>query len=412
MKEMLKKIWFGRSIRHSVLYALGLGLLFSVPRALFLGWSALFMTLPVGIFFVYPILLTLINLIYIFIGKNNSQLRSLGRKFEYITICLGILYTLLYLPLTNIVFADWPEPLYNAQVHSPIWTAGVPTVAVLSLLGAAGYLALSTIPLKKTPPLLTVLSISAMYLGIMQCALWTFQVFAPDWRIWLCLLPVNCILISIKVIRQKINEWGEESPQNTKIFSSPFLSRINVWLSRSSRWPIAAFLLAWPLLGIVIAILVLFGQQPDSLVKAWTETSDWNLSQQISPQNVFYDEHYLCTVAAGGHRRLVKPLRMGERRGHPVIVNRQLCIANAFEQVLEERLPRLHRPIRAFYDRYGFPLARHIHSPYAADAIYLLMKPLEWFFLAVLYAVDVKPENRIAVQYLPAHSTQAPSDPT
>ena len=29
------------------------------------------------------------------------------------------------------------------------------------------------------------------------------------------------------------------------------------------------------------------------------------------------------------------------------------------------------------------------------------MKPLEWFFLAVLYAVDVKPENRIAVQYLP-----------
>lgn len=165
-------------------------------------------------------------------------------------------------------------------------------------------------------------------------------------------------------------------------------------------------------MGIVIAILVLFGQQPDSLVKAWTETSDWNLSQQISPQNVFYDEHYLCTVADGGHRRLVKPLRMGERRGHPVIVNRQLCIANAFEQVLEERLPRLHRPIRAFYDRYGFPLARHIHSPYAADAIYLLMKPLEWFFLAVLYAVDVKPENRIAVQYLPAHSTQAPSDPT
>ena len=64
MKEMLKKIWFGRSIRHSVLYALGLGLLFSIPRALFFGWSALFMALPAGIFFVYPILLTLINLIY------------------------------------------------------------------------------------------------------------------------------------------------------------------------------------------------------------------------------------------------------------------------------------------------------------------------------------------------------------
>lgn len=103
---------------------------------------------------------------------------------------------------------------------------------------------------------------------------------------------------------------------------------------------------------------------------------------------------------------------MGARRGHPVIVNRQLCIANAFEQVLEERLPWLHRPIRCFYDKYGFPLARHIRSPYAADAVYLLMKPLEWLFLAVLYAVDAEPEKRISVQYPPAHSTQAPSAPT
>ena len=100
-------------------------------------------------------------------------------------------------------------------------------------------------------------------------------------------------------------------------------------------------------------------------------------------------------------RRLVKRLRRGVRHGHPVIVNRQLCVANAFEQVLEERAPRLHGRIRGFYDRYGFPIARCIRSPYAADAIYLLMKPLEWLFLAVLYLVDVKPENRIAVQYLP-----------
>ena len=119
MKEMLKKIWFGRSIRHSVLYALGLGLLFSVPRALFLGWSALFMTLPVGIFFVYPILLTLINLIYIFIGKNNSQLRSLGRKFEYITICLGILYTLLYLPSQILCSRTGPSPFIMPRCTHP-----------------------------------------------------------------------------------------------------------------------------------------------------------------------------------------------------------------------------------------------------------------------------------------------------
>ena len=170
-------------------------------------------------------------------------------------------------------------------------------------------------------------------------------------------------------------------------------------LMDSSKWPLAAFFIMLPLLGILIAVLALFGQQPDSIIRAWTETSDWTLSQKIAPEGVFYDEHYLCTVAAQGHARVVKPLRMGNRHGHEVTVNRQLCIANAFEQVLEERVPWLHCPVRRFYDTYGFPVARLIHSKYTADLIYLMMKPLEWIFLAVLYLVDEKPENRIAVQY-------------
>lgn len=83
-----------------------------------------------------------------------------------------------------------------------------------------------------------------------------------------------------------------------------------------------------------------------------------------------------------------------------MIVNRQLCIANAFEQVLEERTPGFHRALRHFYDTYGFPVARLIHSKYTADAVYFIMKPLEWIFLCVLYLTDAHPENRIAVQYI------------
>ena len=168
---------------------------------------------------------------------------------------------------------------------------------------------------------------------------------------------------------------------------------------KSEYWPVAAFLLMWPLLGILIAVLILFGQAPDSVIKAWTETSDWNLSQKVSPQNIYYDEHYLCTVAAGGHEKVVRPLRLGVRHGHQVIVNRQLCVANAFEQILEERTPKFHRVVRDFYDKYGFPVAKLIHSKYVADLIYILMKPLEWVFLFVIYMCDAYPENRIALQY-------------
>ena len=168
-------------------------------------------------------------------------------------------------------------------------------------------------------------------------------------------------------------------------------------LVNSTDWPFMAFVLAIPLLGICLAGLIMFGQRPDAMIQAWCQTSDWNLSQKISPQNIFVDQHYLCTVAAGGHRQVVKPQRLGIRHGHIVIVNRQLCIANAFEQIIQERLPRMHRIIRHFYDTYGYPLAKHIHSPYLADLIYYLMKPLEYVFLFFIYLVDLKPENRIAM---------------
>ncbi|MDO5049616.1 MAG: hypothetical protein Q4D87_07020 [Actinomycetaceae bacterium] len=115
--------------------------------------------------------------------------------------------------------------------------------------------------------------------------------------------------------------------------------------------------------------------------------------------NLFLDEHYLCTVAAGGHASLVKPLRMGLRHGRPVVVNRQLLVANAFEQVLEEHVPRTHRTVRHIYDKYGFPVARLIRTKFVADLVWILMKPAEWIFLAVIYATDTHPEDRIAVQY-------------
>lgn len=38
---------------------------------------------------------------------------------------------------------------------------------------------------------------------------------------------------------------------------------------------------------------------------------------------------------------------------------------------------------------------------WAADVVYLCMKPLEWIFLLVLYLFDEKPEDRICSQYLP-----------
>lgn len=93
---------------------------------------------------------------------------------------------------------------------------------------------------------------------------------------------------------------------------------------------------------------------------------------------------------------------MGKGRGR-IICNRQLLIANAFEELIQERMPNSHRMIRRGYDRIGDMVHRYyglFRIKWVSDLTYLLMKPLELFFLACLYAFDRKPENRIAVQYL------------
>lgn len=215
--------------------------------------------------------------------------------------------------------------------------------------------------------------------------------------ILMCLMPWNYLLICLRVIIQVLHFWNEH--HNDCVYRNILLQKLSRLISKVYHFPIKALLLLLPILGIAIVILILFGQEPDAIIKMWTNTSDWTLSQKTSPPNVMYDEHYLCTVGASGHRKLVKPLRMGVRHGHRIVVNRQLLIANAFEQVLEERIPRIHRLIRMMYDKYGFPVSRLIKTSWQADIIYLLMKPLEWFFLLILYLVDVKPENRIALQY-------------
>jgi len=117
-------------------------------------------------------------------------------------------------------------------------------------------------------------------------------------------------------------------------------------------------------------VLALFGQDTHAIVKVFTETTTWRLSQHQHPP--FLDNHhghYLCTVAACGDPEVVRPLRIGIRHGRTIIINRQLQVANAFEQLLEESAPSLHRVIRRWYDRHGLPVSRFITTPRRSNLV-------------------------------------------
>ncbi|MFY8007506.1 MAG: DUF6688 domain-containing protein [Sediminibacterium sp.] len=181
-------------------------------------------------------------------------------------------------------------------------------------------------------------------------------------------------------------------------------------LSPLLKFPLL-FILFLPFLTVITSLLLLFGQKPDSIVRAFTDTYKHGFSQlDYLCDNVQCGGHFLCSVAANGHKNIVSPIRYGERNGNKIICNRQLLIANAFEELVQQKLPKTHRIIRHQYNKVGNVIHRHYHifkNKFVSDTIYILMKPFEIFFLLTLYTFDKRPENRIAKQYLNKRDIEA-----
>ena len=210
-------------------------------------------------------------------------------------------------------------------------------------------------------------------------------------------LPFFYIVTSIIILNKIVSNEIKFSP--TKIYRNKYLNQLNQKLAQAKVLPLWIFLMILPVFAIVTAILILFGQHTNSITKVFTETTTWTFSQKTHPPFLDHKGHYLCTAAVCGTPAIVKPLRLGKRHGHEIIVNRQLLIANAFEELIQENAPRLHKVIRGFYDKYGYPLSKKITTANASNAVYILMKPLEYFFLMVLYLFSAKPEEKINKQY-------------
>lgn len=173
-------------------------------------------------------------------------------------------------------------------------------------------------------------------------------------------------------------------------------------LSIVKKVPLLLILMA-PILLIFTSIMLLFGQQSDSLIRAFTETYYQGFSQlDHLCKNVECGSHYLCSVAANGHEKIVRSKRLGIRNNALIICNRQLLVSNAFEELIQEKFPRIHKIIRKNYNRIGNIVHRYysiFNVKWISDIIYILMKPLEWFFVFTLYCFDKNPENRIERQY-------------
>lgn len=265
---------------------------------------------------------------------------------------------------------------------------------------------------RKLPPLMLTLCMVFILIGILLSFVVLFQIsehrliIADYYTIggssitvgWL-FVPFLLLMITMGCIALHRTITAEINEAKTRHYQNKFLERINSFLANKTQNIGWLLLFMFPVLFVMTLVLILFGQAPDSLVKVFTDTTTWVMSQKDHPPVLDHTGHYLCTVAAKGDPKIVKPLRLGRRHGNTIIVNRQLMVANALEELLQDSAPLLHRVIRSNYDRYGYNLSLKINTAFRSNATYLLMKPLEWLFILCLYLCCVNPEQKISNQY-------------
>lgn len=203
----------------------------------------------------------------------------------------------------------------------------------------------------------------------------------------------SSVILIIKTLKK------ETILSNERNYKNKILNYLNIKIAESGHLSLWVLIMLLPVYVMITCILILFGQDSDSVIKVFTETTTWNFSEMNHPPYLDLHGHYLCTVSACGSPLLVKPLYFGHRNGHPIIVNRQLQIANAFEEMISELSPVFHRFFRELYDKYGFDIAKKIDSKLLSNITYLMMKPLEYFFLFCLYLLIKEPEKLIKKQY-------------
>lgn len=219
---------------------------------------------------------------------------------------------------------------------------------------------------------------------------------------WAVLCPYLALAYLARETWSRLRRRGEEAravlpPAEGLYRDGPPPARAPATL-RPSITAAAAPALAF--IGAQAVLQALLFRDARGLVWTFTQTCAGPLSTLTRVVEPVGDCHYLCTVAAQGHPWLVGPERMGVRNGHPVVVNRQLATANAFEDLLHTRWPRFGRLARRTYDALGYPVSRHLKSRWVADAVYLAMKPAEWgFYLALLLLDPGDPEARLTRMY-------------
>ena len=118
----------------------------------------------------------------------------------------------------------------------------------------------------------------------------------------------------------------------------------------------------------------------------WAVSIWWSYKTYLSlPDHV--DRCFVVTAASQGHRTFVGPFLEVQQHDGKCIANQQLATLWAFEALWRQHAPGIHAAFRRVYNVVGPIIAKRIASPWMADAVFVALKPAEFFARFVVNAV-------------------------
>lgn len=97
---------------------------------------------------------------------------------------------------------------------------------------------------------------------------------------------------------------------------------------------------------------------------------------------------YIATAAARGHRSLTGSIdQFDANTRQSYVMNDQLVILKSGELIIKTLFPSIHKVFRTYYNNYGQRIARKIHNPFLADAVYISLIPATLIVKSLLFFI-------------------------
>ena len=165
----------------------------------------------------------------------------------------------------DMTFYEWNEPLINSQKHALIWSGSYPTFFTLAALTLLALIIYSYRDANSLSPLANIFCISGILGGVVLLLVFDNQLQVASFHTFFLLI------YSIHLLWVRIKEWQEDRTEIS--YENRLLQWLHQLLNQSRNWPWLAVLVALPTLALVVLVLMLFGQQPDYMIKGLDQYS-------------------------------------------------------------------------------------------------------------------------------------------